>query len=143
VRSDRWLEGLGWVVIGALVVLWLTETAILVAGQGNAELMLSRWFRGHARSDTFAHIDQSLGVVWGTQTALTILALAALRSRRGDVLYVLLIGPVLVVIGCAVTEKWSDPDCFVIAAVCSIGWFIGALVGGGYWFVTRRRGSTT
>jgi hypothetical protein len=48
--------------------------------------------------------------------------------------------PTVVLIGTAVAvaigllgQSWSDPTWFEILAICTIGWFVGIVVGGSYW----------
>ena len=121
--------------LGALVILSLGVTVLLVAGRGNAEHLLARTFAVGAHRDSFEHIDQFLPQVWSMQSFHLIQAVAAFGARRRDVLTVIVIGPALVLAGCGLSEDWLDPNWYVIAGANMIGCSAGIVVGVGSWLL--------
>jgi heme/copper-type cytochrome/quinol oxidase subunit 4 len=53
---------------------------------------------------------------------------------------VLLIGPAIAVIICLLIEDRSDPNWFVVVAVCTIGWLVSTIVGSVYWRLRTTKG---
>ena len=120
-------------MLGALAALWLTRSALLVASRGAPESMLRTVFARHSRQDAFEHLNGISALFWAAHSCLFLMGVAAARSRRPDVLTVLLIGPAFGVTINLLEESWSDPNWFVIVAVCTISWVVGTVVGGFYW----------
>ena len=120
-------------MLGALAAIWLTLSLLLAASGGDPETMLRTLFARHSRADAFKDLNVILALFWAAHSAASLLAGAAARSRRPDVLTVLLIGPAIVVAINLLEVDWSDPNWFVIVAVCTIGWAVSILVSGFYW----------
>jgi hypothetical protein len=116
-----------------LVLLWLGLSALLLVARGDPEAALRGAFGRHPRADAFAHLDRISIYFWTAHTSLALVAIAAARSRRGDVLTVLLIGPVIALILCFLGQDWADPNWFIAVAVCTIGWLVSTVVGAAYW----------
>lgn len=126
-------------MLGALAALWLTLSALLVVAGGAPETMLRTAFARHSRPDAFEHLNRISPLFWAAHSCLFLMAVAAARSRRPDVLTVLLIGPAFGVSINLLGEDWSDPNWFVIVAVCMISWGVGTVVGGSYWLMKPAR----
>jgi hypothetical protein len=73
------------------------------------------------------------------QYRMLAVAIAAARCRRSDVLAVLLLGPAIALPICYFGEEWSDPEWFLVPAVCMICWIVSTAVGGSYWIVSKLR----
>jgi hypothetical protein len=125
-------------VLGALILLWIVLIGILLLAHGDPEALLARTFDRHSRPDAFAHLNGVLVQFWTLHTVLILLAAAATRFRRHDVLTVLLVGPIMGLILNLLAHNWKDPEWFAIVAVFSIYWLVGTLVGGVYWAARRR-----
>lgn len=117
----------------ALVALWLAVTGLLVASRGNPEGFLLNTLGRYSRGDAFKHLNVDLPRFWFMHSALVSTALAAARSRRTDVLIVLLIGPNFALAVNLLGQDWSDPNWSVIVGVCVIGWLASTVVGIVYW----------
>jgi hypothetical protein len=68
-------------------------------------------------------------------SSLAITAVAAARSRRSDVLAVLLIGPAIGLAISVLWQRWGDPNWAEFVGVCLIGWLVGTIVSCVYWFI--------
>jgi hypothetical protein len=131
--STRLGTGLWTLVAAALVLLWLGLSALLLVARGDPEAALRGAFGRQARADAFDHLNGISIYFWSMHTSLTLVAIAAARSRRSDVLKVLLIGPIIALTVCLLGQDWSDPNWFVAVAVCTIGWLASIVVGAAYW----------
>jgi hypothetical protein len=60
------------------------------------------------------------------------------RSRRSEVLAVLLIGPAIGLAISLLFQRWGDPNWALFVGVCLIGWLVGTIVGGLYWLKISR-----
>jgi hypothetical protein len=121
--------------LGALVVLWFGLSGLLVVGRGDPEAFLRATFGRHGRADAFEHLNGISVLFWLVHSSLVLTAIAAARYRRSDVLAVLLIGPLIAMVIGLLGQTWSDPNWFVVVAVCTIGWLVGTVVGGVCWRV--------
>jgi hypothetical protein len=119
--------------LGCLVLFWFGLSGLLVVSRGDPEAFLRTTFARSSRADTFEHLNGVLVPFWLLHSLLVLIAVAAARHRRSDVLTVLLIGPVIALAISLPGQAWSDPEWFVIVAVCTIGWLVGTLAGGLYW----------
>jgi hypothetical protein len=117
----------------ALVFLWLSLSGLFVVAWGDPEAFLWATFGRHSRADAFEHLNGVSFLFWLVHSSLVLIAIAAARFRRSDVLTALLIGPVIALIICLLDQHWSDPNWFVVVAVCTIGWLVSTIVGGVYW----------
>jgi hypothetical protein len=129
---------IGWqavVVLTALVSLWLALTGLLFVSWGNPEAFLLGRFGRYSRSDAFVHLNPILPFFWFVHSSMLLMAIAAARSRRTDVLTVLLIGPVITLVFNLFYQEWSDPDWYDLVALLTIGWLVSTIVGGGYWML--------
>jgi hypothetical protein len=131
----------GWRIAasGALVLSWLVLSGLLVVARGDPEALLRSTSGRFSSADRFEHINGISGPFWLVHSALVLIAVAAARHRRSDVLAVLLIGPVIALFIGLLGQAWSDPDWFVVLAVCTIGWLVGTVVGGLYWALKPER----
>ncbi|WP_165072913.1 hypothetical protein [Paludisphaera rhizosphaerae] len=116
-----------------LALLWVGLGILLLLARGDLEALLRRDFGEHARPDAFDHLNGVSTAFWIAHTCLTVVAIAAARSRRTDVLVVLLIGPLIASGISLLGQSWSDPNWLVVAAVCTIGWLASTVVGATYW----------
>ena len=119
--------------LGALVLLWFGLSGLLIVARGDPETFLRTTLRGYSRPDAFRFLNGILVLFWLVHSPLVLIATAAARFRRSDVLTVLLIGPAISLVISLLGEKWSDPNWFDVVAVCTIGWLAGTVVGGVYW----------
>jgi hypothetical protein len=117
----------------ALVVLWLGLSGLLVVARGDPEAWLRATFGRYGRADAFEHLNGVSFLFWLVHSSLVLTAIVAARYRRSDVLAVLLIGPVIGLAIGLLGQTWSDPNWFIVVAVCTIGWLVGTVVGGVYW----------
>ena len=131
----------GWriAVLGALVISWIGLSGLLLFVRGDLEAFLRSTFGRFSRADAFEHVNDIAGTFWLMHSLLVLIAVAAARHRRPDVLAVLIIGPVIALSIGLLRQAWSDPNWFVIVAVCTIGWLVGAVIGGLYWALKRGR----
>jgi hypothetical protein len=120
-------------VLTAWVLIWLGLSALLLVARGDLEATLRGAVGRHARPDAFEHLNGISVRFWAAHTSLTLVAIAAARYRRSDVLGVLLVGPVIALIICVLSQDWSDPNWFTAVAVCTIGWLASTVVGAAYW----------
>lgn len=119
--------------LAALVFLWLCLTGLFVVARGDPEAFLWATFGRFSRADAFKHLNGVSFLFWLVHSSLVLVAIAAARFRRSDVLMTLLIGPAIALIICLLDQNWSDPNWFVAVAVCTIGWLVSTIVGGVYW----------
>jgi len=117
----------------ALTLPWLGLTVLLLVARGDPEALLRRAFVGRARTDAFEHLNGVSTSFWIAHTCLAAVGIAAARSRRAHVLQVLLIGPLMAAAICLIGQDWSDPNWFVVVAVCTIGWLVSTAVAAAYW----------
>ena len=110
---------------GALVLFWFGLSGLFVVARGDPEAFLRTTFARSSRADTFEHLNGLSVPFWLVHSSLVLIAMAAARYRRSDVLTVLLIGPVIALAIGLLGQAWSDPDWFVVVAVCTIGWLVG------------------
>ena len=122
-----------WFVPAAIVITWLGLSGLLLLARGDPEAALRGAFGRRARADAFEHLNGIASTFWTAHTSLALIAIAAARTRRRDVLYVVLIGPVIALMICLPGQDWSDPNWFVVVAVCTIGWLVSTVVGATYW----------
>ena len=115
--------------------MWFGLSGLLVVARGDPEAFLRTAFGRYGRADAFEHLNGVLVLFWLVHSSLVLTAIAAARYRRSDVLAVLLIGPVIALAIGLLGQTWSDPNGFVVVAVCTIGWLVGTVVGGVYWLV--------
>ena len=120
-------------MLGALAALWLMLSTLLAASGGDPEPMLRTLFGRHSHADAFQNLNFISNLFWAAHSYLFLMALAAFWCRRPDVFTVLLIGPAFGMVINLLEENWSDPNWFVIVAVCTIGWVVSTLVAGSYW----------
>jgi len=124
--------------LGCLVLFWFGLSGLLVVARGDPEAFLRTTFARSSRADTFEHLNGVSVPFWLVHSSLVLIAIAAARYRRSDVLTVSLIGPVIALAISLLGQAWSDPDWYVVAAVCTIGWVVGTVAGGLYWGLKRR-----
>jgi hypothetical protein len=127
------------ITLGALLLLWVALSLLLVVSRGAPETFLRASFAGLGRPDAFHHLNRAAVCFWVAHSCLVLAALSAIRSRRSDVLVVLLFGPTMALMIAVFGQRWSDPDWVVIVGVCLIGWLAGTLVSLVYW-VGKPRG---
>ena len=120
--------------LAALVVLWLGLSGLLVVARGDPKPG-SGDPRPPRPGRTSQHLNGISVLFWLVHSSLILTAIAAARYGRSDVLAVLLIGPVIALAIGLLGQTWSDPNWFVVVAVCTIGWLVGTVVGGVYWGV--------
>jgi hypothetical protein len=127
--------GPGWqlATLTALVSLWLGLSGLLVVTRGKPEAFLAATFGPFGRADAFEHLNGVSILVWSVHSFLVLIAIAATRYRRADVVAVLMIGPVIASAIALLGQRWADPNWFEVFAVCAIGWLVGTVVGGVYW----------
>lgn len=118
---------------GAPAALWLMPSALLAASAGDPEALLRAAFARHGREDAFDHPNGISALSWAAHSCPSLVAIAASRSRRPDVLAVLAIGPALGVTLDLLGPSWSDPNWCVIVAACTIRWAVSTAVGGFDW----------
>ena len=120
-------------LLPTLVSLWLALTGLLLASGGNPEAFLLGNLGRYSRADAFKSLNPILPIFWFVHSSLLVTAMAAARSRRRDVLTVLLIGPAIALAFNLFFQEWSDPNWYVFVAVSTIGWLVSTIVGGVYW----------
>lgn len=120
-------------VVGVAILAWIVLSDLLLIARGDPETLLHSTFGRFSRADTFGHLNGILAVFWPAHSFLVVVALAAARSRRSDVLTVLLVGPVIALAVDLLGQSWSDPNWFVIVAVGTIGWLVGTVVTTVFW----------
>jgi hypothetical protein len=121
-------------VLGVLFSLWFGLFGLLIIAHGDLEAFLHGTFR-HSRRDAFYDLNRVSVLFWVVHSSLTITAVAAARSRRSDVFTILLIGPAIGLAISLLCQRWRDPNWAVFVGVCLIGWLVGTIVGGVYWFM--------
>ncbi len=127
-QASRSRPGPGW--SGLLPVAW-----------GDPEAFLRPTWSRYRRADAFEHPNGISVLGWLVHSSLVLTANVAACSRRGDVLAVLLIVPLIALASGLFGQPWSDPDWFVVVAVCTIGWLVGTVVGVVYWVPRPPRNS--
>ena len=65
-----------------LLLVWLGLTILLLAARGNLEASLREAFGDRARPDAFNHLNGVSDAFWFAHTCLTVVGIAAARSRR-------------------------------------------------------------
>jgi len=126
-------------VVVALAALWVAASALLVLTRGDPEGFFRSTLAGHARRDAFNDLNRASVLFLVAHTCLLVVAIAAARCRRSDVLAVLLLGPAIALPICYFGQEWSDPEWFLVPAVCMICWIVSTAVGGSYWIVSKLR----
>ena len=126
-------------VVVVLASLWVVTSALLVITRGDPESFLRSALAGYARRDAFNDLNRVSILFWVAHSCLLVTAVAAARSRRSDVLTVLLLGPAVALPICYFGQQWSDPEWFFVPAVCMICWMVSTAVGGSYWIVSKLR----
>jgi hypothetical protein len=139
-RSTLIGPGRNTLTLAVLVFVWLSLSGLLLVSWGNPEVFLRRALGRYSRADTFEFLNGISVLFWLVHSALLLVGIAAARARRSDVVTVLLIGPAIAVIICLLNEDWSDPNWYVIVAVCTIGWLVSTIVGGVYWRLRPTKG---
>ena len=129
-------------VLGVLFSIWFGLFGVLIIAHGDLEAFLHETFRHNSRRDAFYDLNRVSVLFWVIHSALTIAAVAAARSRRSDVFAVLLIGPAIGLAISLLCQRWRDPNWAVFFGVALIGWLVGTIVGGVYWFMTSNRTTT-
>lgn len=127
--------------LGALALLWIGLSGLLIACRGDPESFLQRTFVGHSRSDAFHNLNRTVFLFWVVHSCLVLTALTATWFRNPDILVVLLIGPAIGLIIGSLIQDWSDPNWVVFVGVCLMGWLASTLVGLVYWGVKSNRKS--
>jgi hypothetical protein len=79
-------------VLVALVFLWLSLSGLLVVAWGDPEAFPWTTFGRYSRADAFEHLNGVSFLFWLVHSPLVLIAIAAARFRRSDVLTALLIG---------------------------------------------------
>jgi hypothetical protein len=132
--------GVGWQLgtLAVLVSLWLGLSALLVGTWGKPETFLVKTLGRFSRDDAFEHLNGVSVVFWSVHSLLVLIAIAATKYRRTDVLTVLMIGPVIAAAIVLLGQSWADPNWFEVVAICSSGWLAGSVVGSAYWIVKPR-----
>ena len=127
--------GRGWqlATLAVLVSLWLGLSGLLVVTRGKPEAFLATTLGRFGRAGAFEHLNGVSILVWSVHSFLVVIAIAATRYRRTDVVAVLVIGPVIALVIALLGQRWSDPNWFEVVAVCAIGWLVGTVVGCVYW----------
>src|SRR3954463_3312891 len=109
------------ITLGALLLLWIGISWLLVVSRGDPETFLRRTFAGYSRPDAFNALNRAMACFWVVHSCLSLAALSAARSRRPDVLVVLLIGPAMALGLGVLSQRWSDPNWVVFVGVCLMG----------------------
>jgi len=125
--------------VGVLVSLWLGLSGLLAVSRGKPEAFLATTFGRFGRADAFEHLNGVAILIWSVHSILVLIAIAATRYRRTDVLAVLMIGPVFAASIVLPVQRWPDPNWHEVVSVCSIGWLVGSVVSCGYWVLKLRR----
>lgn len=128
-------------ILGVLITLWVGTSAIIIVSKGDVEVFIYEYFRHKYKRDALYDLSRVVIFFWVIHSCLTATAVAAVRSRRSDVLVVLLIGPA---IGLAISlfcQQWADPNWTVFVGVCLIGWLVGTVVGCLYWLINASAAS--
>ena len=127
--------GRGWqlATLAVLVLLWLGLSGLLVVTRGKPEAFLATTLGRFGRLDAFEHLNGVSILVWSVHSFLVLIAIAATRYRRADVVAVLMIGPAIASAIALFGQRWADPNWFEVVAVCTIGSLVGTVVGGVYW----------
>ena len=125
--------GCQFATLALLVSIWIGLTGLLVVSRGKPEAFLVRTLGGFSMPDAFKHLNECSTLAWSLHSILVLVAMAAKRYGRTDVLTVLMIGPVIAASIVLVDQRWTDPNWFNIVAVCSIGSLVGSIVGLSYW----------
>jgi hypothetical protein len=131
--------GIVWQV-GTLVILislWTGLTGLIVVSGGETEALLATRFGSAGRQDAFRYLNGILVVLWAVYSASVAIAIAAAWCRRGDVLGVLLVGPVIGLAIGLLGQTWADPNWYQVVAIWTIGWLASLIVAGGYWVIRR------
>lgn len=123
-------------VLGVLFFLWFGLIGLVIIAHGDIEAFLQESFRHNSRLDAFYDLNRASALFWVVHSSLTMTAVAAARFRRSDVFAVLLIGPAIGLVVSLLWQRWGDPNWAVFVGVCLIGWLVGTIVGGMYWFIT-------
>jgi hypothetical protein len=126
------------ITLGAMLLLWIGISWLLVVSRGNPETFIQTSFATNSRPDAFHDLNRTAVFFWVIHSCLTLTALSATRSRRPDVLLVLLIGPAMALPIALLSQRWSDPQWAVFVGVCLMGWLASTLVALGYWGVRSK-----
>jgi hypothetical protein len=124
--------------LGCLVLFWFGLSGLLIVAWGDPEAFLRTRLARSSHADTFEHLNGVSVPFWLVHSCLNLMAMAAARYRRSDVMTVMMVGPIIALAIGVLGQTWSDPDWFVVVAVCTIGWLVGAVVGALYWGLTPR-----
>ena len=119
--------------VGVLVSLWLGLSGLLIVARGKPEAFLVTTFGRFSHDDAFRHLNGVTVDLWWLHSFLVVIAIAAARYRQTDVLTVLMIGPVMASAIALLTQRWSDPDWFLILGECTICWLVSTVVAALYW----------
>lgn len=125
------------VFLAFLFALWLGLSGLLVVSRGRPEAWLAAAFGRFSRPDAFQFLNGVAILFWSAHSLLLLVAIAATRYRRPDVVAVLAIGPVIASAIALLGERWQDPNWHNVVSLGSIGWGVGTLVAGGYWLLKR------
>ncbi len=123
-------------VVLLLALCLLVLGGLVIVGRGDVESYLRSHFE-NARIDAFQNLSGRVEILTLEHAVLFLLAIFAARRMRADVVLVLLVGPAISLALVAIGQDWSDPDWFVIVAVCVIGWFAGIVFTLLYWATHR------
>src|SRR4051794_22777870 len=129
------------ITLGALLLLWIGLSWLLVVSRGDPETFLRTAFAGYSMPDAFHDLNRAAFLFWVVHSCLILTALSATRLRRPDVLIALMVGPAIGMVLGLLSQRWSDPDWVVFLGVCLMGWLASTLVGLVYWGVRSRRKS--
>ena len=124
------------IALGAIFSLWLGHTGLLIVAYGNLETYLHEAIRP-SRQDAFFALNRVSALFWVVHSSLALTAVVAARSRRSDVLAVLLIGPAIGLAISVPSQQWEDPNWAVFVGICLIGWLASTTVCSVYLFMKR------
>jgi hypothetical protein len=123
--------------LAVMAALWIALSVPLVFGHGDAEAFLLSTFKHSYRAHPFVSLNPTFLQFWIAHSCLLIFGIVAVMVHKSDLFTVLIIGPTLTFGVSLFSLQWSDPDLLSFAGVCLIGWLVGIVAGGAYWFFAR------
>jgi hypothetical protein len=132
--GPNWL----FVTLAFILATWLALSTLLIATRGNLEALLATTIGRLVRPDAFKFVNGVSVLLWCVHSCLAVIAIAASRWHRGDVVALLLIGPVIALAIALLGQRWDDPNWHDFLAVCTIGWFVSTVVASCYWLLKGR-----
>jgi hypothetical protein len=120
--------------LAVMAALWIALSVPLVSGRGDAEAFLLNTFEHSYRTHPFVSLNPTFFLFWIAHSCLLIFGIVAVMVHESDLFTVLIIGPTLASGVSLFSQQWSDPDWLLFAGVCLIGWLVGIVAGGAYWF---------